>query len=104
LTICSNHSHRFIKEPWVTPERVTPKSCYPFKKLQTFLKHPNNYQTYQTKKQKKTKMKNKLTTCKKKQTNKRYTIQTCFKQNQLVPNKSKKFIEVSHIKKTEQKR
>jgi hypothetical protein len=66
LTICSNHSHRFIKEPWVTPERVTPKSCYPFKKLQTFSKHPNNYQTYQTKKQKKTKMKNKLTTCKKK--------------------------------------
>jgi hypothetical protein len=22
---------RFIKEPWATPNRATPKSCYPFK-------------------------------------------------------------------------
>ena len=24
--------HCFIKEPWATPNRATPKSCYPFKK------------------------------------------------------------------------
>lgn len=31
--------HNFIKEPWITPDRATPKSCYPcrtnLKKIQT---------------------------------------------------------------------
>jgi len=24
--------YNFIKEPWITPDRATPKSCYPFRK------------------------------------------------------------------------
>ena len=40
--------YNFIKEPWITPDRATPKSCYPFRK-KTKIK-TNNYLKKQPKK------------------------------------------------------
>ena len=33
-----SHISNIIKEPWATPNRATPKNCYPFKKNSTIPK------------------------------------------------------------------
>jgi hypothetical protein len=62
-----------IKEPWATPNRATPKSCYPFKK-----KLKNNFKKKHSKKSIQ-EFKNKIETKKQKKTKKKFYLRKSLK-------------------------
>jgi hypothetical protein len=63
-----------IKEPWATPNRATPKSCYPFKK-----KLKNNFKKKKHSKKSIQEFKNKIETKKTKKTKKKFYLRKSLK-------------------------